>query len=360
MRGRADRAGGVGRWAAGGRNRGLLLTLLVLGLAAPAAADIVHLKNGQRIEGRAVEVGDAVRIELDIGSLTFDRADVLRIERQPLLADEYDRRLREMSPGDATAARKLARWCERSGLSEEAAALRDRALTIEIDRRLGTIDRRDADDLFRVAVWARDRGYPASTQRQLLEMVVAEDPEHLAARALLGHRRFRGGWAASATIERILAEEHAEKMRSEGYVRCDGRWMTPAEAALERERAALAETRASLERELASVRGERERLAELDAHLREQLEAIERQRREVAALRAELESQRRELERAVAEARRSYGHRYGTVVVTPRYLRARARQPELPQPPAPKAAPTRIGKQRTGTWHGRLPRHRDR
>ena len=57
--------------------------LAVLVLAAPALADVVHLRNGGRIEGRVTEEGNRIRIETATGTLTVDRKDVVRIEKKP-------------------------------------------------------------------------------------------------------------------------------------------------------------------------------------------------------------------------------------------------------------------------------------
>jgi tetratricopeptide (TPR) repeat protein len=64
--------------------RGLWLLLLGLALAAPLHADIIHLKNGGKIEGRITEEGFSyVRIETDKGFTEIDKDDIERIERKP-------------------------------------------------------------------------------------------------------------------------------------------------------------------------------------------------------------------------------------------------------------------------------------
>ncbi len=53
----------------------LVLTLL-------ASADIVHLKNGGKMEGRVTEKGDAYVVENEYGSITIPKSDVERIEKK--------------------------------------------------------------------------------------------------------------------------------------------------------------------------------------------------------------------------------------------------------------------------------------
>ncbi|MFN3485264.1 MAG: tetratricopeptide repeat protein [Planctomycetota bacterium] len=54
---------------------------LALGLALAAAADVVHLRNGGRLEGKVVEKGDRIEVETPYGRVAVNRADVERIER---------------------------------------------------------------------------------------------------------------------------------------------------------------------------------------------------------------------------------------------------------------------------------------
>ena len=59
----------------------LLFALLVM--SAPAFGDVVHLRNGGRLEGRVTEEGDRIRIQTATGTLTVDRDEVVRIEKKP-------------------------------------------------------------------------------------------------------------------------------------------------------------------------------------------------------------------------------------------------------------------------------------
>lgn len=59
---------------------------LAFWLACAAAADVVHLRNGGRLEGKVVEKGDRIEVETPYGRVVVDRADVERIERSPVPA----------------------------------------------------------------------------------------------------------------------------------------------------------------------------------------------------------------------------------------------------------------------------------
>jgi Flp pilus assembly protein TadD len=58
-----------------------MLAFLLL-LAGAALADVVHLKNGGKVEGRVVEKDGKLEIETANGRVTVDKADVLRIEKK--------------------------------------------------------------------------------------------------------------------------------------------------------------------------------------------------------------------------------------------------------------------------------------
>src|SRR5437867_473088 len=59
--------------------RTLLALLLFSGLAA---ADIVHLRNGGKLEGRVTEKGDKYEIETATGKVTVGKDEVARIEKK--------------------------------------------------------------------------------------------------------------------------------------------------------------------------------------------------------------------------------------------------------------------------------------
>jgi len=158
------------------RTRALPVLLVATILpAAPAVADVVHLRTGGVLEGRVTRQEDRVRVETTQGTVTVEPADIDRIEAREAPQDEYLRRKAALPEGDADARVALARWC--AGKRMAAAA------------------------------------------RAELEEAVRLAPDHAEARRLLGHVRWDGAWMTEA-----------EAKRAQGLVLVDGTWL-PADVA---------------------------------------------------------------------------------------------------------------------------------
>ncbi len=71
--------------------------LLLLLLAGPVLADVVHLRNGGKIEGKVTEKGDQLEIETANGKVTVGKDLVERIEKK------------EFTPPKGIGARKQVR-----------------------------------------------------------------------------------------------------------------------------------------------------------------------------------------------------------------------------------------------------------
>jgi tetratricopeptide (TPR) repeat protein len=56
---------------------------LLLALSSPAGADIVHLRNGGKVEGAVRDLGSTLEVRTATGTLTLPKDQVLRIERKP-------------------------------------------------------------------------------------------------------------------------------------------------------------------------------------------------------------------------------------------------------------------------------------
>lgn len=114
----------------------LLLVLLVVVSSGPIFADTITLQNGGRIEGRAIEQGDRVVIELPGGGrITLERSRIAKIERSRTPAEQLVLRERELPPRDAEALATLARWCDEKGLRQDRDRLRWRVLELSPDHR---------------------------------------------------------------------------------------------------------------------------------------------------------------------------------------------------------------------------------
>ncbi len=109
--------------------RTALPVLLVL-IALPLRADIVHLKGGGEIAGEIVgEDGSEVRVRTSGGGVvSIARERIDRIERKEDPRREYARRSSELAADDAEGRVELARWCLAQGLREEAITELRRAL----------------------------------------------------------------------------------------------------------------------------------------------------------------------------------------------------------------------------------------
>lgn len=195
--------------------RGLLaLSLLGVGFAAalPAAADVVHLTNGRTLQGEVIAGGEGSDLTLvtAFGTLELPESMVSRVERSTSLREAVARTRARLDPGDADALFDLALWCRKEGAETLA--------------------------------------------RELLEEVLALEPEHAGAHRAFGHVREDGRW---------MTEPEARRAR--GEVQFRGRWMPREEA----ERIAAAEALRSAVR------------AEIQAEARRQ--AAEQSRREAAA-----------------------------------------------------------------------------
>ena len=156
--------------------RSVIIGVAAALLATAAPADIVHLKNGSKIEGKVVREGDTVLIIRGKSKFRVPADQVERIEAAPDPHELYAEKLKELDPDDADAWLALAEWCRRKRLRRE--------------------------------------------ERECLERVVKLDPRNDAAHKGLGHVRHGDKWMT-----------REEKLVAEGYKLVDGRWLTAGEYA---------------------------------------------------------------------------------------------------------------------------------
>ncbi len=164
-----------------GRPQTAVRMLVLFALAAPAArADIIHFKDGRRLEGRIVaRTATELTVESSFGTLKVDLAKIARIEEKRTPAEEVEAR---------------------------RAALRDD----------------DVDGLLELSDWAAEQGLTKHRQA-LLRDVLAVDPEHPLANELLGRVRLDGRWMDPDELAAWVAE-HAAARRAEGLIYDDGAW----------------------------------------------------------------------------------------------------------------------------------------
>jgi hypothetical protein len=111
------------------RIRPFPLLLLLCLIAVPAFADDVYLTNGRKFEGVLAEtVGSQVRIQMQGGTLSLPKSQVLRVEEGDSSLSEYLRRREALKKNLATDAAdwlELARWARAHELGQ---ATRESAL----------------------------------------------------------------------------------------------------------------------------------------------------------------------------------------------------------------------------------------
>lgn len=147
------------------------LVAVVCLLPTPAKADRVVLDDGQVFEGIVTVDDDLVSIELDVGTIAFNKDEVREIERSDTPVHEYNRRRAAIDPTDVSAVQALAQWATDQGLTNRAGNLH--------------------------------------------ELVVAQAPNNERSRLALGHIRRDGKWVdPKAELLARLAAEH-ERMAEE-------------------------------------------------------------------------------------------------------------------------------------------------
>jgi len=148
-----------------------LFPALLLSLGGSAVADQVHLTNGKVMEGKARELADGrVQVELAFGTVTLPGDKVERIERGETLEELVRETLKGLPPSDT-------------------------------------------ESRFDLALWTREQG-AHTLSRQILEEILALDPNHPGARRALGFRLHEGRW---------VTEEDYHAAR--GEILYDGQWL---------------------------------------------------------------------------------------------------------------------------------------
>jgi hypothetical protein len=275
----------------------VLLVFIVLSIPQVLFADRIHLKNGAILEGRTHDLGDSIRIEFRLGSITVHKKEIVRFEIQKTLHELYEDRLLHTDMSDPSEVERLARWCKKNGLNERWRQLVKLARGLRLERKVREILPGDAERWYKLAIWSRVEGYPDEVYRYLLERTIRADPEYAEARKALGHSRFRGKWLPHEEIARIRQEEFEREMRARGLVKYRGKWITPDARVFEEQREEIEQTRKELTEALERVEEEREKIDKIK-------EAVDKQAKDLEREKLLLSKERRELERLRAEIRR--------------------------------------------------------
>ncbi len=162
------------------------LLLLAFAAALPASADVVHLRDGRKLEGKVVaETATSVTLKLKFGEQTIPKSDIDRVERKATTEEEFEERLAAIGAGDANAFHDLGVWAKRRALVSQATAC--------------------------------------------FEKAIAANPDHAGAREELGWKRFENRWVTAAEYPALVREAEEEENRRRGMVEVDGKWIPKAD-----------------------------------------------------------------------------------------------------------------------------------
>lgn len=175
-----------------GRAWGLLVAGIV---AAPAAADVVHLANGRQFEGVVASAsGDSVRIRFEFGEIALPARLVASVEKGGSALAEFEERYAALA-GRGTASAEdwleLARWARARGLDHGAARAALQAVEF-------TPEPEGAAALLAALGLVRDE---ASGQWLRYEEAMSRQ----------GLVPFRGAWVTRAEAAALLAAEARER-----------------------------------------------------------------------------------------------------------------------------------------------------
>lgn len=156
---------------------------LVCASTCLAMADVVHTKDGRRLEGRIVsETTTAIEIETRLGRVKVLRSEVQDIERGQSPREEFRTRF-EAAKSDVPALVALAAWTDEQSLPSE--------------------------------------------RKKCFRRIVELEPDHEVANLGLGNVRYRGEWLSPRERgARQKADEKRER-EAQGLVEHEGRWVTP-------------------------------------------------------------------------------------------------------------------------------------
>lgn len=159
----------------------VMLVAAVLAAASSAQADLIRLRNGGEIRGQITREASNDPQQLTIETLSgavviLDRSEAEFVTRRPLKVEEYETRAKRTP------------------------------MTVE--------------DQWELAEWCREQALMSQREHHLAK-VIELDPDHEKAHYALGHTKHDGVWTT-----------RDELMKSRGYVKYKGRYITPQEMEL--------------------------------------------------------------------------------------------------------------------------------
>jgi len=226
-----------------------LIVAVLITIPLCALGDVVVFKDGSRIEGEVIEDGERIRIKLDCGDMAVPKSQVDHVIKRDTPRQAFKKKLAETDAGSVEELEKLKRWCAENKLDKEAGEIALKISRLALEKKSTGLDMQNARDVFDFALWCKRSGYDSSVVDSYLWKVVSLEPDHPAAREMLGYRKFRGQWLKQEEIERIEQAEYDKEMRLKGMVTHEGQWLKPDAAAYKRQVEKLELDREDLDRD---------------------------------------------------------------------------------------------------------------
>ncbi|MEZ5987709.1 MAG: hypothetical protein R3F30_00995 [Planctomycetota bacterium] len=111
------------------------------------------------------------------------------------------------------------------------AVTQDKAeLRKEFEDRLAKVDKKDAQALFELGLWADGRGLGLEAKR-VFRMVLDVEPDNKKAREALGYVLHEGEWVRERDLAKLLKKKEEAEYKEKGYVKVKGAWVHKSELA---------------------------------------------------------------------------------------------------------------------------------
>lgn len=156
--------------------------LIIICFSSEILADVIHLKDGRKIEGVIVKQDSkTVTIKTRFGQVEFAMSEVEEIEKKKTKEQLYEEMVDKTNPKDAGQMMVLVKWCYDNNLSSKA--------------------------------------------KKHLKQIISLDPNHEEARKLLGYVKYKGRWITGKEKEKLEKEAERQKKIDAGFVEYNGEWI---------------------------------------------------------------------------------------------------------------------------------------
>lgn len=115
----------------------MIAVFLPLCLLARADADVLHMRNGRKLEGQILKkTKRTITIRLRAGKMKIPRSLVRRIENAMSAKREFGLRLQAVNRKSPVELDKLAQWASTRGLGKQSRDLRSMAFGLRLERQV--------------------------------------------------------------------------------------------------------------------------------------------------------------------------------------------------------------------------------